>query len=241
MHAFCHAPKLPSEGEFFIEKLGRGMYTWRRCHLCGIYAPHDVFRSDLLQFVPTVSYVLALLVCSVCTGGSRGPWRPEPQKFRFFQNHAVFRQFKGKTPILSKFWVQGPPLGSKLSPPPPKSWIRPWCAHVLIHRHEWCCRPSMCCCHHPVFGSFSQQRVRVHKKRTYITASSFCSTQIYSLLCTGIIWTLESNIKTKPSVLWQHSSLYRCHLGGLLALHAWQNLENRNPHREWRPALNRDV
>ncbi len=41
------------------------------------------------------------------------PWGPPPCHQVFFQNHAAFRQFKGKTPILSKFWAQGP-LGSKL-------------------------------------------------------------------------------------------------------------------------------
>ncbi len=34
---------------------------------------------------------------------------------------------KGKTLILSNFWAQGPPLGSKIHWPPwPKSWIRAW-------------------------------------------------------------------------------------------------------------------
>ncbi len=33
---------------------------------------------------------------------------------RFFLNRAVCRQFLGKTPILSKFWAQALPLGSKL-------------------------------------------------------------------------------------------------------------------------------
>ncbi len=37
-----------------------------------------------------------------------------PLSPRFLQNHAVFRQFLRKIPILSKFWAQGPPLGSKL-------------------------------------------------------------------------------------------------------------------------------
>ncbi len=60
--------------------------------------------------------------------GAWGPGPPLPQDF--FQNHAVFRQFQGKTPILSKFWAQGPPpLGSKLQWPPwQKSWIRLCCA-----------------------------------------------------------------------------------------------------------------
>ena len=36
-------------------------------------------------------------------------------------------QFSGKIPILSKFWAQPPPLGSKLHWNPwPKSWIRAW-------------------------------------------------------------------------------------------------------------------
>ena len=40
-------------------------------------------------------------------GGPGGPAPPLPPQI-FFQNHMVFRQAKGKTHILSKFWAQGP-------------------------------------------------------------------------------------------------------------------------------------
>ena len=42
----------------------------------------------------------------------RGGQAPLALKISF---HAIFRHFGGKTPILSKFWAQAPPLGSKLS------------------------------------------------------------------------------------------------------------------------------
>ena len=59
----------------------------------------------------------SLLACfRFFTSGFRGPGGPGPPfaPQDFFQNHAVFRQFFGKTLILSKFWAQAPPLGSKL-------------------------------------------------------------------------------------------------------------------------------
>ncbi len=48
-----------------------------------------------------------------------GPWEPGPALLlRFFHNHAVFRLFQGKTPILSTFWDQGPPGGQNSTGPP---------------------------------------------------------------------------------------------------------------------------
>ena len=62
---------------------------------------------------------------------------PAPLPPRFLQDHAVFRQFfiGGETPILSKFWSQGPPSGQNSAAPPKlKSWICAWtrCAANLI-------------------------------------------------------------------------------------------------------------
>ena len=45
---------------------------------------------------------------------SRGPWGPGPPlPQEFFLIMQFSGNFKGKTPILSKFWVQGPPIGVK--------------------------------------------------------------------------------------------------------------------------------
>ncbi len=64
--------------------------------------------------------------------GSRGPGAPCPQDF--FKIMQFSGKFKGKTPILSKFWVQGPPWGLNSAGPPPKSWI---CAcYTQLNKHE---------------------------------------------------------------------------------------------------------
>ncbi len=59
--------------------------------------------------------------------------RGSPQDF--FKIMQFSGNFKGKPPILSKFWAQGPlPLGSKLHWPPwPISWIRAWCHGVFCY------------------------------------------------------------------------------------------------------------
>ncbi len=68
-------------------------------------------------------------------GGPVG--RPLAPKI-YFQNHAVFRQFKGKTPYFEQVLGLGPPWGQNSTGPPwPKSWIRrcgllcPW------EKKEW--------------------------------------------------------------------------------------------------------
>ncbi len=54
------------------------------------------------------------------SSGSRGPWGPGlPLPPRFFQNHAVLRQF------WAKFGLNPPGVKSPLPPSWPKSWIRP--------------------------------------------------------------------------------------------------------------------
>ena len=61
-------------------------------------------------------------------GGALGAGPP-----RFVQIHAVFRQFQGKNPILSKVWAQGPHGGQNSTGPPwPKSWIRACGSHHNI-------------------------------------------------------------------------------------------------------------
>ena len=52
------------------------------------------------------------------SSGSRGGRTPCPPP-RFLQNVQFSGNFKGKTPILSKFWAQGPPLGVKIPLGPP--------------------------------------------------------------------------------------------------------------------------
>ena len=61
-----------------------------------------------------------------CTSGSRGPAPLVPKiLFKIMQFSG---NFKGKTPILSKFWAHGPSSGVKTSLGPhwPKSWIHAW-------------------------------------------------------------------------------------------------------------------
>ncbi len=59
----------------------------------------------------------------VFSNGSTDPGCPGGQGL---QNHAVFRQFKGK-PYFEQIWAQGPPFGVKtLLGPWPKSWIHAW-------------------------------------------------------------------------------------------------------------------
>ena len=56
----------------------------------------------------------------ICTSGSRGPWRPGPpcpQHF-FFQNHAVFRHFKGKKPYFEQILGSQSPWGQNFTAPP---------------------------------------------------------------------------------------------------------------------------
>ena len=57
-------------------------------------------------------------------------WAPVPPNI--FSN-AVFRQIKGKTPILSTFGAQVSLLGVKTRPPWPKSWIRHWTTEKALH------------------------------------------------------------------------------------------------------------
>ncbi len=49
--------------------------------------------------------------------GAWGPGPPLPP--RFLQLMQFSGNFKGKSPILSKFWAQGPPLGVKIPLGPP--------------------------------------------------------------------------------------------------------------------------
>ncbi len=65
----------------------------------------------------------------------------------FFKIMQFSRNFKGRTPILSKFWGSGPPLGQNSTGPPwPKSWIRACTSphgcsrHVAIHSTRPCDR-----------------------------------------------------------------------------------------------------
>ena len=55
----------------------------------------------------------------------------------FFQNHAAFRQFWGKTPILSKFWLRAPSGVKTPLAPWAKSWIRPWCLRSCRAHVSW--------------------------------------------------------------------------------------------------------
>ncbi len=52
------------------------------------------------------------------SSGSRGALGDRAPLQDFFKIMQFSGNFKGKTPILSKFWAQGPPLGSKLRWPP---------------------------------------------------------------------------------------------------------------------------
>ena len=61
------------------------------------------------------------------SGSRRGPWGPGPPlPPRFLQNHAVFREFLGKTPYFEQILGSGPPPWGQNSagPPWPKPWIR---------------------------------------------------------------------------------------------------------------------
>ncbi len=64
-----------------------------------------------------------------------------PPKSKSLDPHAVFRQFFGKNPILSKFWAQGPPWGENSAGPPLTNILDPRlqlpCFHCLWYISVW--------------------------------------------------------------------------------------------------------
>ncbi len=107
------------------------MLRFRPSHSCvNSRSIFPILKAHCHQ-VPAVYQPLS---APVADPGGLGP----PCHQDFFKIMQFSGNFKGKTPILSKFWAQGPPWGQNSTGPAwPKSWIRAWALTLGPCKELW--------------------------------------------------------------------------------------------------------